>query len=153
MNPWDPNKLAIRVMKPEDLEAIVEIDSKVLGGSRREYYQSKLASALDRSRTMVTSLVATYDGKVAGFVMGELYHGEFGIPESTATIDTIGVHPDFQNRGVATFMAESLFSMLKGARVDRAYILVKWDDWDMLKFFAKKGFVPGRSFYLEKAIS
>jgi ribosomal protein S18 acetylase RimI-like enzyme len=139
-------------MRSEDLDAIVEIDARVFGQMRREYYESKFASALDPARTLITSLVATYADQVVGFLMGELYQGEFGIPESSATIDTIGVRPDFQGHGIASRMAEELFSILKGARVERVHTIVQWDDWDLLKFFARRGFVPGKSLYLERTI-
>jgi|Deesub1362A_J573_1020465.scaffolds.fasta_scaffold00614_22 ribosomal protein S18 acetylase RimI-like enzyme len=151
-NQWDPTKLDVRVMRREDLEAIVAIDASVFGTERREYYESKIASALDPSRTLITSLVATYEGKPVGFLMGELYHGEFGIPASSATIDTIGVKPEFQKCGIATRLIEEFFSILKGARVERVHTLVRWDDWDLLRFFAKQGFTPGGSLYLEKGL-
>ena len=153
MEKLDPQKLDVRVMRSEDLNGIVEIDRRVFGKTRREYYESKLASALDPSRTLVTSLVATYEGKVLGFLMGELYQGEFGIPDSSASVDTVGVHPDFQKYGIASRLAEELFSILKGARVEKVHTLVRWDDWDLLGFFARKGFSPGKSIYLERTIA
>jgi hypothetical protein len=61
-------------MGMEDLHSIVEIDARVFGITRLEYYESKVAAALDPSRTMITSLVATYEDRVIGFLMGELYH-------------------------------------------------------------------------------
>jgi ribosomal protein S18 acetylase RimI-like enzyme len=152
MAQWDPQKLRVRVMRHEDLDDLVEIDAKVFGKPRWEYYRGKLAAALDPSRTINTSLVATYDGKVVGFLMAELYHGEFGIPESSATIDTIGVDPEYQTRGIATHMAEELFSVLKGARVERVHTIVRWNDWQLMRFFAQRGFAPGQSLYLEKTV-
>ena len=40
------------------------------------------------------SLVAEWEGKVIGFIMGAIFHGEFGIPERRANIESIGIHPD-----------------------------------------------------------
>ena len=79
----DPSKLSIRVMRREDVDAIVEIDEKVLGARRPDYYDRKCDAALDASNQMVTSLVAVYDKKVIGFVMGNVYLGEFGMTASS----------------------------------------------------------------------
>jgi ribosomal protein S18 acetylase RimI-like enzyme len=149
MTKIDPNKLKIRVMKKEDINAIVEIDEKVLGTRRPDYYERKCGSALDVSSQLVTSLVAVYEEKVIGFIMGNVYLGEFGIPEATASLDTIGVHPDYQGQGVAVELMKQFISQVKKAHVEYIYALVNWNDWDMLKFFEKSGFVPSKAVKLE----
>ncbi len=149
----DPNKLSIRVMKKEDVEDIVEIDAKILGERRPEYYDRKCKEALDVSSQMVTSLVAVYEQKVIGFIMGNVYLGEFGIPETTATLDTIGVHPGFQGQGVALELIRQFITNVKKAQVNNIFAIVNWNDWDMLKFLDKSGFVPSKSVALELRLS
>ncbi len=149
----DPSKLTIRVMKREDVGAIVEIDERVLGESRPDYYERKCDSALDASCQMVTSLVAVYEQKVIGFIMGNVFLGEFGIPEATASLDTIGVHPDYQAQGVAVELIKQFITNVKKTQVEYVYALVNWNDWDMLKFFEKSGFVPSRAVKLELQLS
>lgn len=39
-------------------------------------------------------------GIVVGFVMGELYMGEYGIFQEEATLDTIGVNSEIQHKGL-----------------------------------------------------
>ena len=95
-------------------------------------------------------MVAEYEGVVVGFLMGELYQGEFGIPESSAMADTIGVRPSFQHRGVANRLMDDFLSILKGARVERVYTIVSWNDRPLLGFFEKSGFAPGGSLVLER---
>jgi predicted N-acetyltransferase YhbS len=145
----NPNKLAMRVMKKEDVGAIVEIDDKVLGEERHSYYDRKCATALDDSMQMVTSLVAVYEDNIIGFIMGNVFLGEFGIPESVATFDTIGVHPDYQGQGVAVELIRQFVSNLKKAQVEHIYTFVNWNDWDMLKFLEKSGFGPSKTLALE----
>ncbi len=149
MSKVDPNKLAIRVMKKEDIEAIVEIDAKVLGEERPDYYDRKCSLALDHSMQMVTSLVAVYEDKVIGFIMGNVFLGEFGIPESMATLDTIGVHPDYQGQGVAVELIRQFMTNVKKTQVEHIYTFVKWNDWGMLRFLEKSGFGPSKSVTLE----
>jgi ribosomal protein S18 acetylase RimI-like enzyme len=72
-----------------------------------------MALALDETRQLVTSLVIEVDGKVAGFMMGVVYLGEFGVPETTATVDTLGVDPVYQGPGVGTTLFEEYASHLR----------------------------------------
>lgn len=145
----DPSKLQIRIMKKGDIDAIVDIDAVALGEKRTEYYERKCALALDESNQLVTSLVAEYNGKVIGFIMGNIYLGEFGIPEASASLDTIGVAPDYQKQGVALGLMKQFITNAKKAHVEDIYALVNWNDWDMLKFFERSGFVPSKAMKLE----
>jgi len=91
--------ITVRPLQQEDFNAVVEIDRKVSKSLRSEYYETKFARVLDEKSRVVTSLVAVADGKVVGFVMGELFVGEYGIPETAATLDTLGIDPDWQRKG------------------------------------------------------
>jgi ribosomal protein S18 acetylase RimI-like enzyme len=139
----------MRVLKKEDLDAIVAIDKIVSRQDRREYYERKFAAILDPSRSINSSIVCEVRGQVAGFVMGDIFAGEFGLPETTATIDTIGVHPDFQNRGVASDMLDQFMMNMKAAGVNKVYTLVNWDDFALEKFFSRQKFVPSKRINLE----
>ena len=88
-----------------------------------------------------------------GFVMGNVYLGEFGIPEASATLDTIGVHPDYQGQGVAVELIKQFITNVKTAQVEYIYILINWNDWDMLRFFEKSGFVPSQALMLERRLT
>ena len=73
-------RIKTRLMQADDFDAIVGIDEKVVKASRREYYELKFEKLFKSSDYLPTSLVAeNEDGTVVGFVMGELFMGEFGI--------------------------------------------------------------------------
>lgn len=139
----------MRVMKLADLDAVVRIDQQVSGQDRREYYERKLGLLLDHKHTINSSLVAEAGGKVVGFVMGDIYFGEFGIPETSATIDTLGVDPTLQNRGVASDLMDQFIMNMKAAGVNKIYTLVNWDDFALERFFARHKFVPSKRINLE----
>ncbi len=140
----------IRVMKESDVEPVSEIDYKVFGRRRPEYYERKIAEVLDEeSGRLVTSLVAEVEGQVAGFIMGSVYLGEFGIPETIASIDTIGVDPDYQRQGVAGYLLEEFKTTVKKAGVNKIHTLVSWTDTDLLGFFAYSGFVAANTLNLK----
>ncbi|HEM62099.1 MAG TPA: GNAT family N-acetyltransferase [Chloroflexi bacterium] len=140
----------IRVMRESDLGPVTDIDYKVFGQRRPDYYERKIAEVLDEeSGRLVTSLVAEVEGKVAGFIMGSVYLGEFGIPESIAYIDTIGVDPAYQRQGVAGYLLDEFKSTVGKAGVRKVHTLVNWADTDLLSFFADEGFVAANTLNLK----
>ncbi|MBI5445687.1 MAG: GNAT family N-acetyltransferase [Deltaproteobacteria bacterium] len=139
----------IRLLKPTDVDAVVAIDGKITGTARPEYYAHKLEVANLREAHINASLVAEADGKVVGFLMATLFLGEFGIPEASALIDTVGVDPSCQDHGVGSALVEQFRSNMRVAGVERVYTLVDWTDLGLLKFFAHAGFTPSQRLNLE----
>ena len=142
--------VGIRVMRESDLEPVTEIDYKVFGKRRPEYYERKMAEVLDEeSDRLVTSLIAEVGGEVAGFIMGNVYLGEFGIPESIAYIDTLGVNPDYQRQGVGVYLLDEFKTTVQKAGVNKVSTLVNWADTDLLGFFANQGFEAANTLNLK----
>ena len=97
--PLARDRIPVRSMAEGDLRALVAIDRRITGRDRAGYFQRKLADALTESDVCV-SLVAELDTVPVGFIMARVDLGEFGRVETTAVIDTIGVDPDYRNKGV-----------------------------------------------------
>ncbi len=140
------SEVNIRVMKYRDLEDIIDIDTKVLGRSRPDYWQMKVELA---ERSSMASLVAEMDGKVVGFVLGDASGWEYGVPETVGWIDTIGVLPEYQKKGIAGMLIREMMANLKKVGVKKIYTLVEWRSWDLLKFFSSLGFQKGDMINLE----
>ena len=134
-------KMSIRPLTFGDLDAIVEIDRKVLGKVRQDFWRKKIE--LPNARYPFSGLVAELEGKVIGFILGETSGWEFGIPETVGWISTIGVDPDYQHKGVARKLSQEFIENLKAIGVSVVYTLVNWSDWDLLKFFRAMGFTRG----------
>jgi ribosomal protein S18 acetylase RimI-like enzyme len=140
----------IRVMRESDLGPVTDIDYKVFGKRRPEYYQRKITEVLDEeSGRLVTSLIAEVGGQVAGFIMGSVYLGEFGIPESFAYIDTIGVNPDFQRQGIGGYLLDEFKTTVQKAGATEVHTLVDWADTDLLGFLADAGFAASNTLNLK----
>jgi ribosomal protein S18 acetylase RimI-like enzyme len=131
----------VRPLTIQDLDAIVEIDRKVLGTSRPDYWKLKLE--LPNTKYPLSCLVAEHRGSVIGFIVGEVSGWEFGVPDTIGWISTIGVDPAYQNRGVARALSQTFILNLKKIGVSVVYTLVNWNDWDLLKFFRAMGFTRG----------
>ena len=144
--------LNIRPLRHKDFDAVVAIDQKLFHQARPEYYKIKFARALDERERLVLSLVSEAEGKVVGFVMSELFVGEYGIPLTAATLDTIGIHPDFQGRGFGRKLVTEFINYLRKAGVNKINTLVDWNNWQLIRFFSANGFEPARTINLELKI-
>lgn len=143
-------EVKIRVMRPKDLPDIVGIDKKVLGKERREYWENKL----ERSKrdSPITPLVAEVDGRVVGFIIGSASWWEYGVPDNIGWVDTIGVDPDFQRKGVAKALMDELVTNLKMIDVEMVYTMVNWREGELLRFFDAMGFEKGDMINLKKRL-
>lgn len=146
-------KINIRFLRADDFDAIVKIDNKVLGLYRPEYYKLKFEKLVQSKDYVPTSLVAeTENGTVVGFIMGELYIGEFGISQEKATLDTIGVDPDYQRRGIGKLLINEYLAHLKKLGVEKVNTLVDWDDARLIHFFSANKFSPSKVINLERTL-
>lgn len=140
----------VRALRAEDLDAIVRIDAHVVGRPRQQYLQAKLAKALGEGMQM--SLGAEIDGRLVGFLMGAVYYGEFGRTEPVASIDTLGVHPDFWKRGVGRALWAQFARNMRGLHVGQVQTQVDWNDWRLLAFLERVGFKPAPRVCLQSSL-
>jgi predicted N-acetyltransferase YhbS len=145
--------VSIRAMERADLAVVVELDALVFGNVRSAYFERRLA-ALDENDAdaRMIFLVADYQDTVIGFVMGTLAYGEFGLTQVTVILDSIAVHPRYQQQGIGRQLIEAFIkrSTMQGAAA--VYTLVNWDNWMLLKTFHALGFVLASTIPLERRI-
>ena len=147
------SRINFRLMKADDFDAVVGIDKKVLEASRPEYYEMRFEKLFISRDYLPTSLVAeTEDGTVVGFVMGELFMGEYGIFQEEATLDTIGVDPDYQRMGIGEQLINEFVDHLRDLGVQKIYTLVDWNDGRLIHFFSANQFSPSQTINLERNI-
>lgn len=143
----------IRLMKEEDFDAVVRIDEKVRKSRRPAYYELKFNKLFASKDYLPTSLVAeTEEGAVVGFVMGELYMGEYGIFQEVGTLDTIGVDPDHRQKGIGRRLMREFMDHLKRLGVRKISTLVDMDDAQLIHFFSANDFSPSKTINLERAL-
>lgn len=140
------NTIKIRLMQVEDFDSVVGIDKKVLKASRPEYYELKFEKLFKSREYLPTSLVAeNQDGAVVGFVMGELYMGEYGIAREGATLDSIGVDPDCQHTGIGEQLMNEFMDHLRDLGVQKVNTLVDRNDTILMRFFSTNQFSPSKT--------
>ncbi|HHP7234474.1 MAG TPA: GNAT family N-acetyltransferase [Desulfobacterales bacterium] len=149
----DDRTIKIRLMRENDFDAVVAIDEKVLGTARPEYYELKFEKLFKSRDYLPTSLVAEKeDGTVVGFVMGELYMGEYGIFQEEARLDTIGVDPDKQHKGIGEQLINEFMDHLRQIGVRKISTLVDWNDSRLIHFFSANRFAPSKTINLERTL-
>jgi len=134
--------VTVRNLRPVDLARVIDLDWRITGHRRSEYFKLKLSEALADTGVQI-SLAAEYDEQFAGFLLARVYYGEFGAAEQTAVLDTIGVHPGMRGHGVASALLRQLRQNLQGLGIELLQTEVSWDDQELLSFFHRTGFRPG----------
>jgi GNAT superfamily N-acetyltransferase len=143
--------VTVRPLEPSDVDAIVGIDQKLSGQTRKDYWRRRLEIASLRPPWM--SVVAETDGRLAGFLFGWVGESEFGIAEPTGWIDLIGVDPAYRGRGVARALLDRFVeSGLELRALGRVATLIDLGQPDVREFFLHRGFQPGRMVQLERTV-
>ena len=137
----------VRPVTDLDLEAIVRIDERISGTYRPDIWERRVVYYLRRDPD--SSQAAEVDGKVVGFMLGEVRSGEFGIEEPVGWLERFGIHPDHRGRDLGRAMFDAMrrhFGEL-GARTIRT--VADLNDPGVSGFLGAVGFSPSRLQVLE----
>ena len=144
--------VVVRRLLAGDLDAVIRVDERITGRRRAEYFRLKLNESLADTGIRV-SLAAETGGIFAGYLLSRVYYGEFGTLEPVAVLDTIGVHPDFQGRGLGTAMLSQLLLDLRALNVTTLQTQVTWDAPRLMIFFQHEGFRPASRICLDRDVN
>ncbi len=151
-----PTKVEVsqRPVMEKDVEAVIRIDAKITGRPRPDFWRRKIASYWDGSledlggRDPLACRVAEIEGRVVGFMMGDIRPWAFGL-ERSGWIEVLGVDPEFRRLGVGKILARALFQHFKKNGVSRVFTMVETQDEDLLAYFSSMGFKRGNYINLE----
>ncbi len=150
MDTPDPlaSDIVVRNLRPSDLDAVIRLDAKNVGRRRDEFFELKLKQALSDTGIKV-SLAAEINGAFVGFLLAQVFYGEFGVTERVAVMDVIDVHPDFRGHHVAAALLDQLRTNLVGVGIHVLRTEVGWDNTNLLGFFRSEGFVMAQRICLD----
>ena len=134
------DEMVVRNLLPEDRDAVVGIDARIMGRRREEFFKLKLRQASSDTGIAV-SLAAEIDAAVVGFLLARVYYGEFGITERVAVMDVLGVHPDFRGRHVGGALLDQLRTNLLALGIKTLQTEVGWENRELIDFFHREGFL------------
>ena len=141
--------ITVRRMRVQDTEAVLRIDEKITGAPHEAQWESRIIDHL--SQNPLGCLVAEVEGKVAGFIFGDIRGWEFAIPK-TGWIEIVGVDPDQQGKGIARALIEKLHVYFRNHNVERVMTMVNWNDGGLVSFFRALGFERSDFIILEKEV-
>jgi GNAT superfamily N-acetyltransferase len=141
----------VRPAEMTDLDAIVRIDEKLSGQTRKEYWLQRLEIAALRPPWM--SLVAETDGRLVGFLLGWVGQSEFGIAQPTGWVDLIGVDPPYRGRGIGQTLLQRFVDSGRELRaIGKVATLIDLGQADVREFFTRVGFHHGPMIQMERSV-
>lgn len=140
----------VRGLTELDLDGITRIDERITGKYRPQVWEQRVVYYIRRDPD--APKVAEQDGRVVGFMLGEVRGGEFGLDEPTGWIEFFGVDPDSRGSGVGRRLTEALLEHFRsrGAKVTRTMVAER--DREIDAFLRAMGFTPAPLTALERAL-
>jgi ribosomal protein S18 acetylase RimI-like enzyme len=132
--------VVIRPLEETDIGAIVAIDERIGGAYRPEVWERRIGYYVRRDPE--ASLVAEADGKVVGFMLGEVRSGEFGLEEPTGWIEVLGVDPGHRGQAIGRRLADAMLDHFRARGAKSVRTLVDESMDGLARFFDSLGFAP-----------
>ena len=140
----------IRPMTELDIEGICRVDEKITGRYRPEVWEQRAVYYIRRDPD--SSHVADLDGRVVGFMLGEVRGGEFGLEEPTGWVEFFGVDPSAREKGIGRRLIDALLAHFRSRGAHVARTMVAAQDKEIAGFISAMGFSPAPLSALEKRL-
>jgi ribosomal protein S18 acetylase RimI-like enzyme len=144
--------IEIRGLDKRDLAAIVNMEDRETGVARPDYWEKRLEIS-EAVRPHWASLVAEYDNRVVGFVLGRAGEHEFGLPGTVAWVEMIGVDPAFRRRGIAEKLIEQFIASAEDHGIKTIFTLIDPNKSELQQFFSRLGFAHGKMVHYQKDLA
>jgi ribosomal protein S18 acetylase RimI-like enzyme len=146
-----PPSVRVRPVRRADLPEVIAIDATVTGLHKSDYWQRVYRRYGVGGQGLRHFLVAHGDGRVLGFVIGEVRDWEFGSPPC-GWVFAIDVDPGARQGGAGTALLAALRARFERVGVTVMRTLLARDNALILSFFRSQGMTAGRLIPLELAI-
>ncbi|MGD8985733.1 MAG: GNAT family N-acetyltransferase [Desulfobacteraceae bacterium] len=74
------------------------------------------------------------------------------LDQEAATLDTIGVDPYYQHKGIGEQLINEFVDHLRNVGVQKINTLVDWNDSKLIHFFSANQFSPSKTINLERSL-
>lgn len=138
----------IRPATEADIDRIVDLDTRITGMPKREYWQG-LFQRYGGQGAEGFLLVAMRDDTFLGFITGEIRAWEFGSPPC-GWIFALGVEPGLRLEGIGTKLFDVLCDCFRKAGVTKIRTMIARDAQLVMSYFRSLGLRAGPFIELEK---
>lgn len=144
--------VSVRAVRRADLEQVIAIDTAVTGIEKRAYWSAVYRRYGSSGRGEQKFLVALAQGRVVGYVIGEVRDWEFGSPPC-GWVFAISVDPAARLAGIGTRLLDAISAGFRRAGVTKLRTLLARDNTLILSFFRAQGLMAGPLMSLEKDLA
>jgi ribosomal protein S18 acetylase RimI-like enzyme len=128
----------VRPLDELDIGGVVRIDERITGQYRPDFWEQRVMFYLRRDPE--SSRVAEVDGKVVGFMLGDVRAGEFGIEQPSGWIERFGIDPDHRGRDLGKQMFDEIVGHFRAKGATSVRTLVDNRESAITGFLGKLGF-------------
>ncbi len=139
----------IRPLTENDFEDVAGIQEEIMKRKVKEGLGRRMREYIEKDTE--ACLVAEIEGKVVGFVIGDVKDWGFGV-EKSGWLEIIGVHPKYMGQGIGKTLGNHLIDYFKSKGIKNVYTVARWDSGDLLAFFKSIGFYRSDFINLEKRL-
>ena len=136
----DDTAAMLRPLKPTDFDRVVEVDRRIVGRSRRRFFEKRLDAALADKKGFIAAAVTDSDDIVNGYAIARMQNGEFGGDHRIAVIDVIGVDPDARRGGNGGLILDWVAEHAAKYGATELQTQIDWQNRNLIRFFAGAGF-------------
>lgn len=142
------DNFSIRNTIPSDLDAVISLDHVTTKEAKPDFWKGILSHYVTDGRNDRLFLVAESNGKVVGFIVGEVRAWEFGSPPC-GWVFALTVSPNAREMGIGKRMFDEISARLKQTGVSTVRTMVNRADKSTLSFFRSTGLRTGSFIELE----
>ena len=139
-----------RALRPDDLDAVIDIDRRITGRPRRGFFEKRLEAATGGTENFI-AVAAEDGGKLTGYAIARIQAGEFDDAEPVAILDSIGIDPDCQRAGLGAKLLDAVTRTMKRLSIKELRTQTAWTDHALVRFFAASGFAMSPRIVLERS--
>jgi ribosomal protein S18 acetylase RimI-like enzyme len=142
---------SIRNALPSDLDSVIALDKLGTKEDKPDYWRGIFAHYVTAERNDRLFLVAEANGKLVGFIIGEVRAWEFGSPPC-GWVFALNVSPKAREMGIGKRMFDEISERLKRTGVTTVRTMVDRNDRLTMSFFRSMGLRTGSYIELEKPL-
>lgn len=139
----------VRDLAPDDVDDVVRIDAMHTGEAKPSWWSGVFDDFLSsRGRRLRIGLAAERDGRMVGYLLGEVRAFEFG-SDPCGWVFAVGVTPEAGRAGLGSMLLGEAVRRFRAAGIDHVRTMVRRNDVPVTAFFRANGFVGGSFAQLE----